>query len=172
MVIKSRPLRNIVSTWGVLGVIALLGFAVYRLYPFVIDLTHEKLVLWQYIIMIVWSLFMIYTEGIQAFGKQFSPRVVARARELPDHASWTRVILAPLFCIGYFAAPKKRVITAYSLAAGIITLIIIVHFIPQPWRGIIDVGVILGLVLGVLTLIYHSAKAIFGNRPGVDSEII
>lgn len=154
-----KQLRWIAALWGVIGVIALLGFAVYRLTPFVLELTHERLEWWQWMAMSAWCAFMLYSEGYRAFQQQFSPRVVARAQYLCKQATTVCIVLAPLFCVGYFAAPRRRVITAYVLMIGIIMLIVLVHFVPQPWRGIIDVGVVAGLFYGIMTLVVYGIKA-------------
>lgn len=159
---KNIPLivRRIGAIWGVVGVILLLSFAVYRLFPFVTELLREKLDILQIIILLIWLVIMGYSEGYKAFGKQFAPRVVARAQYLSRSASWLRIILAPLFCVGYFGASKKRIIASIALSAGIIVLIIIVHFVEQPWRGIIDCGVILGLAIGIIYLLLYAFRAL------------
>jgi hypothetical protein len=36
----------------------------------------------------------------------------------------------------------------------IISFVILVPMLPQPWRGIIDVGVVVGLVMGILSICY------------------
>lgn len=149
------------AVWGVVGVISLLGFAVYRLVPFTRELFDEHLQWWQLIILVVWCALMVYSEGYKAFYKQFSPRVVARAQYLSQKTTLSRTILAPLYCIGYFGAPKKRVITAYGLASGIILLVVIVHSVPQPWRGIIDAGVVLGLLVGIISIMFYVVRAMF-----------
>jgi hypothetical protein len=158
--IQSAFLRKIGAIWGVGGVILLLGFAMYRLVPFATELLKERLGVWQLIILVVWCAVMLYSEGYKAFGQQFAPRVVARAQYLTRQARLRELVLAPLFCVGYFGAPKRRVITAYALATGIITLIVVVHFVPQPWRGIIDVGVVLGLAYGIVSLVTGAAHVL------------
>lgn len=157
---KQKRVRQLGAIWGVIGVIALLLFAVYRLAPFVSELLQNQLTVWQWLAIIAWTTFMLYTEGYQAFQKQFAPRVVARAQYLARHGTIKQAILAPLFCVGYFAASSKRIIVAYSLAVGIIGLIAIVHFIPQPWRGIIDIGVVLGLAYGIVCIVWFGLCAL------------
>jgi hypothetical protein len=63
------------------------------------------------------------------------------------------LLLAPLFCMGYFHATRKRMLTSIILTSAIIVLVLLVGLAPQPWRGIIDVGVIIGLGLGVGSII-------------------
>lgn len=167
-----KIIRVLAPVWGVAGVALLLGFAVYRLLPFVVELSTYQLQSWHVAVGFIWCVFMLYSEGYKAFYQQFAPRVVARASVLPKHATLLRVILAPLFCIGYFGAPKHRVLIAYGLAAGIIALIVLVHFVAQPWRGIIDSGVVLGLVAGILSLVWWSFQQLRGpGGPLIDPEI-
>ena len=145
-----------------LGVVMLLVFAIWRLSPFAYELTNWKLSWFQWLVLIAWSAFMIYSEGVRAFGKQFSPRATARAQYLVAQSSlsWQQILLAPLFCMSYFHAPKRRVITSYTLTVGIIMIIVLVHFVPQPWRGVIDSGVVLGLAYGTATLLFFALKAL------------
>jgi len=70
------------------------------------------------------------------------------------------VIFAPLFCMGYFHAPVKRQLITISVTIGIIMLVLQIRFLQQPWRGIIDAGVVLGLVWGLVTLCFFSYQAI------------
>lgn len=170
--IRQSSIRKFGAIWGVSGVVALLAFAVYRLVPFATDLLREKLSMWEIGILIVWCFIMAYSEGYKAFGQQFAPRVVARAQYLSRHASWRRIVLAPLFCVGYFGAPIKRIVLSTALFAGIVVLIVVVHFIPQPWRGIIDVGVVFGLACGIFYLLLYSVRAIRQRTYVTDPEVV
>ncbi len=155
-----KIVRTIGAIWGVTGVMLLLGSAVYRLLPFIIELFRDHIEMWQVAILIAWCAIMVYSEGYKAFGKQFSPRVVARAQYLSRTATWPRIILAPLFCVGYFGASRKRIIASTALTTGVVGLILVVHTIAQPWRGIIDSGVVLGLACGILYLLTYSYQAL------------
>jgi hypothetical protein len=103
---------------------------------------------------------MAYAEGYKGFQKAFSPRTAARARYLRLNPRVVPVILAPFFCMGYFHATKRRKITSISLTLGIIVLIVLVSFVTQPWRGIIDAGVVVGLAWGVVSLLIFSFQAL------------
>ena len=70
-------------------------------------------------------------------------------------------MLAPFFCMGYFYASKKTKIVAYALTFGIIILIVLVKFLEQPWRGIVDFGVVLGLSYGLISFLICAAKSLF-----------
>ena len=148
------PLKNkIAAAWGVLGVILILSQACWRLG---LESIHAFETEWTVIHWVVFALivfFMGYSEGYKAFQKQFSPRVVSRARTLLDQCSTAQLIFAPLFCMGFFHATKKRKIITYCVTAGIVLLIIGVRLMPHPWRGMVDVGVVIGLSWGMLAII-------------------
>jgi hypothetical protein len=97
---------------------------------------------------------MAYAEGYKGFHLGFAPRVIVRARYLADNPRPLHVLLAPLFCMGYIYATRKRQIISFALTTMIICFVLIARSIPQPWRGILDAGVVVGLSLGVLSIAY------------------
>lgn len=144
--------------WGLAGVMLLLGSAVYRLAPIAFEALAFEWLWYHMIAFIVVLVFMAYAEGYRAFQLAFSPRVAARARYLLTYSNFLHIVLAPLFCMAYFHAPRRRRVTSLSVTAGIIVLVILVRLLPQPWRGIIDCGVLVGLAWGLVSL------AIFGYQ--------
>jgi len=147
------------AVWGFLGVNALIGYAIFRLTPRAWEALQSDLSLFQWIVVALWLGFMLVAEGYRGFQKKFSPRTAARVRYLSSHPTWQRVLLAPPFCMGYFHADRKTRIVSISLTLGIICLVILVSFAPHPWRGIIDVGVVAGLVWGLATFWWFTWKA-------------
>ena len=99
-------------------------------------------------------IYMAYAEGYKGFHLAFAPRVVVRARYLADNPRPLHVLLAPLFCMGYIYATRKRQILSFALTTMIICFVLIARSMPQPWRGIVDAGVVVGLGLGVLSIAY------------------
>ena len=138
--------------WGALGVFGLLLFAIYRLAPKALEAYEGGLSTGQWLLAVVVCVFMAYSEGYRGFQTRFSPRTAARIRYLRDRPRVLHTLFAPVFAMGYFHAAKRTKILAYSLLLGIVTLVLLVHQLGQPWRGIIDAGVVLGLVWGVLSL--------------------
>lgn len=159
------------AVWGVLGVGLLLGSAVYRLTQGALASFAEPLGTVHYVAYAVSVVLMGYTEGYKAFQKQFSPRVIARARYLADHPTVTRVLLAPLFCMGFFHATKKRLIVSYALSAGVVLLIVLVRQLSQPWRGIVDVGVVFALLWGVGAMLVFAIRALKGHVMPVPADV-
>ncbi len=162
------------AVWGITGVILLLSSAVYRLSSAALSAFASPWQ-WQHWIFLFFVLFfMAYAEGYRAFQQRFSPRVAARAKYLTKNPSFFRVLFAPLFCMGFFHATKKRKITSFSVTAGIILLVILVRAVSQPWRGIIDLGVVVGLTWGIVSILVFSIQAFtsesFAYAPEVPGE--
>ena len=156
---KNRVMGTVSALWGIAGVTLLLGSAVYRLTPLAIDAFSYRFLWYHGVTLAVIIAIMAYAEGYHGFQQGFSPRVAARARYLRDHPLPILAILAPFFCMGYFHATKKRKITSISLTAGIVVLVLLVRLVSQPWRGIIDAGVVIGLIWGIVSLLFFSVQA-------------
>ena len=146
-------MRLLAAIWGVSGVILLLGAAVYRLFDYAIETFDQTLMWYHWLMIVLWTAFMLYSEGYKGFQKAFSPRVAARAKYLAKHASILQGILAPLFCMTFFHSTKKRLIVSWILTTFIVVFIILIKFLDQPYRGIVDIGVVLGLSYGIITII-------------------
>lgn len=99
-------------------------------------------------------IYMAYAEGYKGFHLGFAPRVVVRARYLADNPRPLHVLLAPLFCMGYIYATRKRQVLSIALTIMIVCFVLIARSMPQPWRGIVDAGVVVGLTLGVASIAY------------------
>jgi len=163
-------MKYIAITWGLGGVFLLIGSAVWRLTPYAVEAIQGGLSLLQWVITLGWAGFMLVAEGYRGFQKQFSPRVVARAKYLANHPVPWHVALAPAFCMGFFHATKKRKIVTWCLFTGIVVLILIVRTLPQPWRGIVDLGVVLGLAYGLLWIGVFAIQCFSGASFNVDPE--
>jgi hypothetical protein len=157
--------------WGLAGVALLLGSAIYRLTPLAIDAFAYDWSWYHWLSFALMIFFMAYAEGYRAFQQGFSPRVAARARYLRDHPNALHALLAPLFCMAYFHALKRRQIVSISVTAGIIVLVILVRLLPQPWRGIIDGSVVVGLAWGLVSLIVFGFQAFTQEQFNYSSEV-
>lgn len=157
--------------WGLAGVILLLGSAVYRLTLLAINAFSYEWHWYHWVALALIVLFMAYAEGYRAFQQAFSPRVAARARYLRDNPNLLHAIFAPFFCMAYFHAPKRRTIVSISVTVGIIILVILVRLLPQPWRGIIDGGVVVGLAWGLISLFIFSLQAMTSEEFSYSPEV-
>ena len=170
---KGRTILSFVGPlWGLLGVGVILGSAIYRLSPWALDALHMDLDWHHWVLMIVYVLFMAHSEGYMGFQRRFSPLVVARARYLREHPTPMRVIAAPLFCMGFFHAHRRRLITSYLLTSSIIGLIVLVRFLPQPWRGIVDAGVVIGLAWGLVALFVIAVQGMNSRNYDYPDEVL
>jgi ascorbate-specific PTS system EIIC-type component UlaA len=157
---KSSLLGTIGAIWGLAGVLLLLASAALRLGSMALDAFSYHFLWHHWTSLAVIVLGMAYVEGYKGFQKAFSPRTAARARYLRQNPRIVHVALAPFFCMGYFFATRRRQITSIALTSGIIVLIILIRFVAQPWRGIIDAGVVVGLTWGIVSLLVYSVQAL------------
>ena len=157
---KSSLLGRIGAYWGIAGVSLLLSFAVYRLTINAIAAFDHAFQWYHWLVFFANILFMAHSEGYKGFQQNFSPRAAARARYLKYHPKPFHILAAPLFCMGYFFATRLRLVIAYSLTVAIIILVIIFQQLSQPWRGILDSGVVVGLAWGVASLLWFAVKAL------------
>lgn len=124
-----------------------------------------------WLVFAVFLIFMAYSEGYKGFQKKFSPRFAARARYLSQGATPVLLVLAPLFCMGYFGATKKRIIATFALTAMIVVFILSFQFVPQPWRGLLDAGVVVGLIWGMISTVLFCLKAFTDEKFHCDPEL-
>lgn len=140
--------------WGIGGVLLLLCFAIYRLVPLAFELASLPLTLLQWAALLFSIVYMAWAEGYKGFHQGFAPRVVRRAHYLHSNPRLRHVLLAPLFCMGYIHATPRRRLLSIGLTLMIICFVLIARMLPQPWRGIVDAGVVTGLVLGIASIFY------------------
>jgi len=154
-------LGRLAALWGFVGVFLFLGSAIVKLSLIAGQIQIEELSIWQWIVMCAWICFMAYYEGYQGFQKGFSPRVASRIHYLLLNSNPIRILLAPLFCLGFFDAERKRIVFIVCLTAVIMLIVQLVKYMPMPWRGIMDVGVVVGLSWGLTSVVLFTAKAFF-----------
>ena len=152
-------MKAIGFTWGVGGVLFILLFAIYRLAPFALDLENFPMTVLHWFALIFSVVYMAYAEGYKGFHLGFARRVVLRAIYLQENPRVSHVLLAPIFCMGFIYATRKRQLLSIGLTLMIACFIILVRLMPQPWRGILDAGVVVGLSLGVISILYFIYQA-------------
>ena len=162
---------KLIAAWGVLGVVALLAQALWRLTPRAWEAIDAGLTPTQWAITVVWVAFMAHAEGYKGFHRRFSPRVIARAQHLAADPQPLRAVLAPFYCMSLFGASRRGMLVARALVLGITALVIAVRMLPQPWRGIVDAGVVVGLALGTLSILYYAGRAVAGREPAVPPDL-
>ena len=142
---------GLAAVWGAAGLAGLLAYAIARLLGVIVagaalpwDWPH-------WIAAAANAAFMAWSEGYRGFQLRFSPRCAARVKWLAQNPAPLRGLLAPLFVMGYFGAPRSRVIATSVLTIAIVIAIVVVHALPQPWRAVLDIGVVIGLSWGLAT---------------------
>lgn len=160
-----RFLGAAAAAWGLAGVVAIIGRAVGRLVPHALEGLAAPLAPWHWAALVGWVAFMAYFEGYKGFQRAFSPRVVLRAMHLARNPRPLHALLAPLYVMGLIHASRRRLVTSWLLVAMMVGLVLGVRHVAQPVRGLIDVGVILGLVWGVAAIFAFFAGALTGRPP-------
>ena len=61
--------------------------------------------------------------------------------------------------MGFYAAPRRVMYTVYAITSMIVILVLIMRTVDQPWRGIIDAGVVVGLSWGTIATLLLGMQA-------------
>lgn len=159
-----------IFAWGVGGVIAILLQAVTRLTPRALTVFDGGLTVGHWVVVIGWVGFMLYAESYRGFHLQFNPRVIVRAAGVAQDPNPWRVAFAPLVAMGLLYGTRRRLLVSRLLVLGIIGLVLTVRVLPEPWRAIVDLGVVAGLGVGMLSLVGIAVRAVQGQPPAVSPE--
>jgi hypothetical protein len=87
------------------------------------------------------------------------------------HGGLYLAALAPLFCMGLVHATRRRLAISWGILVGLIALVIAVQRLDQPWRGIVDAGVVVGLSWGLVATLFYFAAALAGRGPDVPLDL-
>ena len=157
--------------WGSIGVLSLLIFSVVRLSNIALEFFVYPVHIWHWLALVVWVVFMAYSEGYKGFQQAFSPRVAARLIWLQQNPKAWLVVLAPLYAMGFIYASKKRIIISYSILIMVLVFVAIAVNLPQPWRPIVDAGVVVGLLWGAAVTGWYIFVAIRTGTSLVNPEL-
>ena len=161
--------RWLIALWALGGIFFLIGRALWRLSTIAYDgIVNYEVSTLQWIVLIIWVVVSAYSEGYRGFHLKFSPRTAARCWHLADHPGWLPVILGPLYAMGFFHANRRTILTAYIMVGFIVSAVMLMQMLPQPWRGVIDAGVVVGLGLGLLSVLWYFFRAAFGHANDLD----
>ncbi len=158
-------MRKLGTWWAIGGFSALILWAMWRLSAVAVEGLDRPLDWSHWLLLLLNAIFMAYSEGYRGFQLGYSPRLARRVVRIRDAGSALDCALAPLYAMGFYDAPRHRLLVTYLVTAGIIVLIIIFHQLDQPWRGILDAGVVIGLGWGLIATWLHLAQQLSGNRP-------
>ncbi len=161
----------IAAFWGIAGFFFLIGNAITHLAVMSLQAMQYALTPLQWMLLLLNIVFMAYSEGYKGFQKNYAPRLAARAKYLSNNGSLIERILAPLFCMSFFNATKKRLLISYLMLLMILTFIFLFKMLPQPWRGLLDAGVVVGLIWGAASTAWYCYVAFSDSNFGVDPEL-
>jgi hypothetical protein len=165
------PVRVFGIVWGIGGIAAVLVYAAISLSRYAWDAVVAGLAPAEVLLLVVNTAFMAWAEGYRGFQQRFSPRVAARALNLYLHPSVPRRVFAPLFCAGFFGATARLQRTIWIGSALIVVAVLVFNQLPQPWRGILDAGVLVGLAWGTASLLWAAWVTFRDRREIVPAEV-
>jgi hypothetical protein len=149
----------LIAAWGVFGVVGLFGQALWRLTPIALEPIERGMSVNEWSVFAAWVLFSAYFEGYRAFQRRFCPRVVVRAFHLGRTRRPLHVALAPAYCMALFSASRRAMSLAWATVIMVMCFIVALRSVPQPWRGIVDGGVVVALAWGVAAMLYYFVRA-------------
>ena len=157
---KHNLLGTVGAVWGIIGWVMILGYAIYRLSKPVLTLDMAHMRWFHWAIMLIFAAGLLYFKGYRLFQRGIAPRIGARARYLREHPRPLWLLLAPLFCMGYFHIIRRKQIVSIVMTTVMIMLIILVKQLPSPWRAVVDVGILSALSWGLLTIVWYGVKGL------------
>ena len=160
---------RLIYLWAISGVLGLIGQALWRLTPIAWEaVTSGTMSPTEWIVCLVWVIVNAYSEGYVGFHRKFSPRVARRAMALARAPSWLRVVLGAPYAMGLFAADRRTKIVGWSVTALVAIAIVLVRRLAQPLRGIVDAGVVVGLAIGMVSLVVHAVRVWGTSKNGIE----
>jgi hypothetical protein len=165
------PAQLAVFVWAIVGTVLILIQALIKLWPMASGAIEVGLQPIHWVALPIWVGFMAFTEGYKGFFQRFSPRAAVRADWLARHPTPILVIFAPLMAMGLIYSNRRRLIGSWMLLLGIVTIITIVRQFPQPWRGVVDAGVLVGLSIGTLSTLWFGIRTLAGRPPAIKADL-
>ena len=154
--------------WSVGGVSVLLLGGVFSVLPHALEIEPAQRSPAEWAALVAFGLFMLVGKGYFGFHRSFSPRTAGRAWELSRDRRPLVIALGPLYAMCLVMAPRPRMLRSWALVLAIAAIVPLVGAQPQPWRGIVDIGVVLGLGVGLASFWWHAWRwpTSAGRRPG------
>lgn len=161
--------------WGAGAVVLSLLDAIYRLSKFVREGMHLGLLTPAMLLAtLLWTVVIVYYEGVRGFRDALAPRMAARLWLLAqrnNRGDWLTKLLAPAHALSLFDSSTKRKRISWALLLFVIAMILVVRKLPQPYRAVIDVGVVLALAYGAWCIVKECIAAVRNGGGRVDAEM-
>ena len=149
--------------WGFLGISYMILHGLSCMIPYVIELDF-RLFKWYHMISFFGVIIILgYSEGYKGFQKSFSPRTANRLYNIFLKPTFFRVFFSPFISMGFIESSKKLKYISYGLLLMIVMFILLIGKLNDPWRGIIDAGVIVGLSWGLVSFWVSCFRVILKN---------
>ena len=101
-------MKLIGAIWGTIGVTYLIGKSITTLSGYAKEALDYELSTFQWVFLILYSIFMLVCEGYRGFQKKFCPRTAARVKYLYDNPSSAARDSRPLFLHGLFSRGQEN----------------------------------------------------------------
>ena len=134
--------------WGVGGILGVIGYGVFQLGQRAAQVPSYELMWYHWGVLVLTTAALIYVKAYKAFYRSLAPRIAARADQVRRHPTPLRVLLAPLYCMGYFDVDPGTQLRMVVITLAMILLVVIVSLVPEPWRAILDIAIAVALALG------------------------
>jgi hypothetical protein len=144
------------ATWGIAGFLMVLAYAIIQLATPAAEAFSHPLRWYHWAALAASLCFFLYVKGFRAFQRGLSRRVVTRAFSLRAEPDVLRVVLAPFYCMGFFGAGARRRVIMITLTLVMVGFILFFSRINQPWRGIIDFGLVASFAWGFAATVLYS----------------
>lgn len=151
------------SVWAVGGFLFLLGHGIFRLTPTATAAAFGPLTVVEAIGLAASIILLAVGEGYYAIHRFYAPRFVGRLTHLLKERDLILSALAPFVCMAllpFDRADRRNVVRGWSMVVAILLMIFLVRGAPDPWRGIIHVGVVLALLMGTVSVFVRSVMAV------------
>jgi len=140
------------ASWAMVGVTLLFAEPTLRLGARAARTIAAGLAPGEWVGLVAIAVVLLYVEGHRALQKRLGPKVVAKALSLGDEASPSSVVLAPLFVLSLVHAKRRELLHAWIGVFSIGIAVVVVRALPEPWRSMVDGGVALSLLWGLVSL--------------------
>ncbi|MFL2859727.1 MAG: hypothetical protein ACJ0BW_03170 [Pontiellaceae bacterium] len=138
-------------TWGFIVISYFILHGLSCVFTYAIELNINDLNWYELTSLIIIVILLTYSEGYKGFQKSFSPRTARRLNSIMLKPTIFRVIFSPLISMGFIESSRKLKYISYGITIMIITFIILIENLSNPWRAIIDFGVLIGLGWGLIS---------------------
>lgn len=155
---------RLAGLWGLTGVALLFTYAIVRLGRRGVETVLSGMTPLQWGLLALSLVLFGLGEGVLALQKHWVPRVIERAKALGGGAARLHRALAPMYVMELMGTTPRGLVRGWGLAIGIALLAFSVQLLPDPWRGIIDLGVAAALGWALLFIVAGAIRLLGASR--------